>query len=309
MDEIPSILIIGAAAIDTKCAAFAEIVPGISIPGQIRISEGGVSRNIAENLSRLGLHARLITAVGDDSSGRRILHQAEESGIDVSHVLVAEGASTGSYISLLDKDGTPYVAMYDMGILSRITPRYIYNRRRLFQKASFVVLDANLPQPTLETVLSLAHRYGIPVCADPTSHLLARRLEPYLSHFHMITPDRGEAQILSRSAIVTRVEAIEAAKKLVTAGVRIAIVTMGEHGVCYATAETSGHVPAIRTEIVDSTGVGDAMTAAVVFGLLNDFSIDEAIRLGASAASLTLQCRETVCPDLSLERLYDNLVI
>ncbi len=60
---------------------------------------------------------------------------------------------------------------------------------------------------------------------------------------------------------------------------------------------------------MDLTGAGDALTAAVVFGLLNDFPVDEAVRLGASAAALTLQSRETVCPDLSLERLYDQLVI
>jgi len=44
-------------------------------------------------------------------------------------------------------------------------------------------------------------------------------------------------------------------------------------------------------------------------GLLNGLPIDEAVRLGTSAAALTLQCRETVCPTLSLERLYDQLVI
>lgn len=309
MDDLLPILVIGAAAIDMKGAAFADIVPGSSNPGQIRISEGGVSRNIAENLARLGLHATLISAVGDDGSGQRILRQAEERGIDVSHVLEVKGATTGAYISLLDNAGTPFIAMYDMSILSRITPRYIYNHRRLFGEASFVVLDANLPQPTLETALNLARQHNLRVCADPTSSLLAPRLEPYLPHFHMITPDRGEAQVLSHMAISTTMDAIEAAKKLVAAGVDIAIVKMAEQGVCYATAETSGRVPAIQTEIVDLTGVGDALTATVVFGLLHNFSIDEAVRLGASAASLTLQCRETVCPNLSLERLYDNLVI
>jgi pseudouridine kinase len=68
-------------------------------------------------------------------------------------------------------------------------------------------------------------------------------------------------------------------------------------------------VPAIDCEIVDLTGAGDALTAAVVFGLLNHLPVDEAVRLGTSAAALTLQCRETVCPSLSLERLYDTLVI
>jgi pseudouridine kinase len=55
--------------------------------------------------------------------------------------------------------------------------------------------------------------------------------------------------------------------------------------------------------------LGDALTAGVVFGLLNDFPVDEAVRLGVSAAALTLQCKETVYPDLSLEILYDQLVI
>jgi pseudouridine kinase len=92
-------------------------------------------------------------------------------------------------------------------------------------------------------------------------------------------------------------------------GVDIAIITLAEKGLCYATPEVGGYIPAIRSEGVDRTGAGDALTAGVVFGLLNDFPIDEAVRLGVSAATLTLQCKETVCPDLGLERLYDQLVI
>jgi pseudouridine kinase len=88
----------------------------------------------------------------------------------------------------------------------------------------------------------------------------------------------------------------------------VAIVTLAELGVCYATSEVSGHIPAVQTQVVNRTGAGDALTAGVIFGLLNDFSIDEAVRLGASAAAMTLQYQESVCPDLSLDRLYDALV-
>jgi pseudouridine kinase len=91
-------------------------------------------------------------------------------------------------------------------------------------------------------------------------------------------------------------------------GVQVAIVTLAELGVCYATVHASGHVPAVKTRVVDRTGAGDALAAGVLFGLLNDFPVDEAVRLGASAAALTLQCDESVCPALSLDRLYDNLV-
>jgi pseudouridine kinase len=102
---------------------------------------------------------------------------------------------------------------------------------------------------------------------------------------------------------------LAAAHRLVSLGVQIAIVTLGGTGLVYATSHESGHVPAIESEIVDLTGAGDALTAAVIFGLLNELAVSEAVRLGMSAAALTVQCRETVCPSLSLERLYDQLVI
>jgi pseudouridine kinase len=123
-----------------------------------------------------------------------------------------------------------------------------------------------------------------------------------------VTPNAAEAEALCEVQVTDRESALAAAQKLVSMGVQIAIVTLGATGLVYATWQESGHVPAMEVEIVDFTGAGDALTAASVFGLLNDFPIDEAVRLGTSAAALTLQSRETVCPELSLERLYEKLV-
>lgn len=126
----------------------------------------------------------------------------------------------------------------------------------------------------------------------------------------MITPNALEAEALCGQPVRNRDEAIVAAKRLVSLGVEIAIITLADHqGLVYATTGESGHIPAIECEITDLTGAGDALTATVIFGLLNDFPVDEAVRLGVSAAALTLQCRETVCPNLSLDILYDKLII
>ena len=105
-----------------------------------------------------------------------------------------------------------------------------------------------------------------------------------------------------------RQQALAAAKHLVAKGVQIAIVSMAQFGVCYATSQTSGHVPAIRSDVIDPTGVGDAMTATVIFALLNHIPLDEAVRLGVSAAALTMGYRGTVLQDLTLEKLFDRLV-
>jgi pseudouridine kinase len=87
------------------------------------------------------------------------------------------------------------------------------------------------------------------------------------------------------------------------------IVTLSDFGLVYSTSDETGYIPARYGEIVDSTGSGDSVTAAVMFGMVNDFPITEAIRLGAAAGSLTLQTGETVVPDLSLDMLYDHLIV
>ena len=302
------VVVIGAATIDTKGRSASPLLPGTSTPGQIRVSVGGVARNIAENLARLGVNTVLLSAVGDDASGRRIMQRTQEGGVDASHVLVQPQARSAAYLSLTDTTGAPFVSIDDMEVIKNITSRYIYARRSLISQAEMIIFDANLVPPTIATVMSLARKYDIPVCADPTSAVLAPRLKPYLAQLRLITPNAAEAEALCNILANERSLAERAARTLVKQGVGIAAVTLAELGLCYATSDSVGHVPAVKTDVVDHTGGGDALTAAVVFGLLNDLPIDEAMRLGVSAAALTLRCRDTVCPDISLERIYDQLV-
>ncbi len=303
------VLVIGAASIDIKGRPLRELQRGTSAHGRIRTSVGGVARNIAENLSRLGVPTVLLSAVGNDRSGQRVVSQALEAGIDISHLLVEPTGNTGAYLALMDETGSLTFGLDDMRIANSIRPNYVYRHRRLFRDASMVVVDANLPPETLETVFRLAQRYQIPICADPTSAPLANRLRPYLPDLLLITPNMREAEVLSGQNLPQqdRDAALSMAKLLVSRGVEIAIITMAELGLCYATLDESGHVPAVRTEIVDLTGAGDALTAGVIFALLNDIHVSEAVRLGCSAASLTIACDHTVVPDLTLEMLYDNL--
>ena len=308
MSQAGTILVIGAASLDLKGHVTGTIVPGSSNPGAIRRSVGGVARNVAENLARMGMNVSLMTAVGDDSTGREVLRQATETGIDTRQTLVVEGGRTGAYLAVLDSSGALHVAVDDLAVLEAITPRYLHDRRRIIAEAAMVVVDANLTPATLETLFSIAAKSNVRVCADPTSPLLAARLRPYVTQLAVITPNAAEAEALTGLSLEDD-DAQRIARYLVSVGVGLAVVTLGERGLAYATSEESGRFPAIRTEVVDLTGAGDALTAGVIFGLLNDLEPVEAVRLGLSAATLTLKCAETVCPDLSLEKLYDQLVV
>lgn len=301
-------LVIGAMGMDVKGLVLSPLGMGESSPGVIRRSPGGLARNIAENLARLGVEVGLISAVGEDWTGRFLLEQVGEVGVDTRHVVVRPDIRTGTYLALIDRERHLIAGLDDMAGMDVITPRYLNDRRRLFRDASVIVVDANLSPPALKTVFRLADHYGRPVCADPTSTRLASRLRPYLDRLALITPNLQEAGALL-GEITADGRPIGLARRLVRRGVGLAVITLNERGVCYATTEESGHLPAITVPIVDRTGVGDSLTAGVIFGLLEELDVSEAVRLGLSIAALTLQCRETVCPDLSLESLYAQLVI
>jgi pseudouridine kinase len=229
----------------------------------------------------------------------------------VDHVLRTPDHPTGSYLGVVDPNGILQFALDDINSTSAVTPEYIRSFSNLFREASLVVIDANLPKDTMRTVFSQARKARIPICADPTSIYLAERLRPYLDRLHFVTPNSGEAGVLCEQEIENDQpeNALDAAKCLIGHGVEIVLITLAEFGVVYATSETSGYIPAMRTTIVDPTGAGDALNATVIYSLLNSIPLDDAVRLGVTAASLTLRHQGTVIEDLSLEMLYDQLVI
>jgi pseudouridine kinase len=304
------VLVIGAAGIDIKARPLGPLRMKRSNLGVVRHSFGGVARNIAENLARLEVPTILLSAVGQDQTGDSMISYTDQAGVDTSVILRLPDAHTGSYVAVLDAAGRLAVSVSEYDVIEAISPKYLQQHRGLFADAAMIVVDANLSPKTLASVFRWAKRYDVPVCADPTSQALACKLVDYLPALYMIAPDAVEAAALCGldDPPTTSEAAIETAQCLVSRGAKIAIVTLGEQGLAYADGGGAGHIAALRTHVVDTTGAGDALTAAVIFGLVNEMPLDEAVRLGVSAAALTLRTRETVAKDLSLDRLYDDLV-
>jgi len=304
------VLVLGAASVDVKIYPRDQAVePAYSNPGMIRWGWGGVARNIAENLARLGAEVHFVTAVGDDQLGRLLLQPLHDLDIHTDASLIVPGKPTSTYAALYHNDKQLWLAFEDMDLMHEITPGHIHRLRSLVKSVDMVCLDANLSASALETLFRLTRRYDIPVCVDPTTAALATRLHPYLPDIAVITPNKEEAEALLGAPFDTA-EAISAGtRRLVQLGVELAVITLGAQGLFYATSEESGRLPAFSVDVVDPLGAGDALTAAVAYGLLENVSPEEAVRLGITAATQTILCHETVCPTLSLEMLYERLVL
>jgi pseudouridine kinase len=307
----PQVVVIGAASIDIKGRPLKTAVPATSNPGDIRLSIGGVARNIAENMARLGVVTTLLTVVGDDTFGHQILSQTAAGGVDTSQALLCPTCRSGAYLAILNEHGDMAVSIDDMRICSLLTPQYIRKHRKLLSQAQMVVVDTNLSPKSLDTVLAIAATTGVRVCADPVSIQLSERLIPRLCDYAIITPNAQEAEALLGGGITIRTvaDAALAAQRLRACGVQIVVITLGPEGLFYAAERSSGHIPAPRVDVVDATGAGDALTAGVVYGLCSGMSLDEAMRIGVSAATMTLLSSETVNPELSLDHVYEHMAM
>lgn len=171
------VLVIGASILDIKGRLTEQPIPNSSNYASIKMSIGGVARNIAENLARLGADARLLTAIGDDYAGEEMGGNAEEVGMDISRALMIDGESTATYLAALDQTGDLLLGLDDTDIMRHITPEYLRKNEDAFEDCEMVVLDLNLTDAALDEAIKTARQYGKKIVVDPTSTQRAVRLK------------------------------------------------------------------------------------------------------------------------------------
>ena len=305
------VVVVGGANMDLKARVRGEAVPGTSNPGVTSQSPGGVARNVAENLARLGVAAHLVSAVGDDALGEALLRGTVAAGVDVSGVLRVPGAATGSYTAVLDADGELLLAVAAMDVMERLTPAALRGLRAAWRGAAWAVADGNLPADTLTALLALAADTGVRVVYEPVSVPKAARLRPALTAGHVpyaLTPNRAELAALVGREVAGDAQAIRAAAlELHALGAELVWVRRGERGSVLSLPGEVHELPALPAAVVDVTGAGDAMLAAFLAGLVAGLTPLQAAREGHAAAALTVESTQTVVPDLSRAALQARL--
>jgi len=304
------ILCIGASNLDRKLRTLDTLSLGTSNPARQTESFGGVARNIAENLARLGAPTSLVTAVGSDASGRALLAYADETGIDTRGALRVDGAASGTYTALLDQDGDMRVALADMEINEALTPEFLSTREQQRAGAALIVADLNLPREAIAMLLTGAMRDGVPMVIVAVSEPKIARLPLALHGLRLLILNLGELATRAGRALDTHADIAAACAELQRDGVQDVIVTRGAQGVMFTGADglRSLEIPAAApsAEIVDVTGAGDAFAAAVCWTLYNgEPDLELACRRGQLLAAMTVACAHTVSPKLA-PGLFDS---
>jgi len=301
------VTVIGGASIDIHGKSTDAIRDRDSNPGKVRTSPGGVARNIAENLTRLDVNCRLVTAIGDDQHGEMLLAQGSASGIDMQLVQQMDSAPTSTYLAVLDDTGDMQLAISDMRIMDELSAERLAAHQSAIEESSLIILDANLPDDTLAWITGTFS--GHTIFADTVSTAKAPRLLPYLHAIHTLKTGTIEAEALTGLEATSDGEIQKLAEWVHSHGVARLLVTRGEHGIFYSTDRTRAIMAPHQNipEISNTTGAGDAFLAGIAYSWLQQWSLERSVHFAMAAAQITIRSHTTCSPALSVAAIRQEL--
>ncbi|XP_077325404.1 uncharacterized protein LOC143960560 isoform X2 [Lithobates pipiens] len=296
---------------------------GQTNPGQVHQSSGGVGRNLADCLSRLGVGPLFISALGQDEMSHSVLQYC--SHMDMRGVARLKGQSTATYCAVINGSGELSLGVGDMEIHQQITEKHVSQFADTLRQSCLVCLDGNVPVSTIQYVCEIARQNRVPVCYEPTD--VAKASKPFTSDswtaLTYISPNLKELISINRTLgysvnFDVPCELDDVIDMAITLSLPLlenlhcVIVTLGAHGVLLCGHSCNGvlslhpnnktswgdlcalHYPAapISTdEIVNVSGAGDSLMAGLLSGVLAKLDTDTCVRMGLMAARLSLRSR------------------
>ena len=289
------VTVVGGANTDICGRPAQALVRHDSAPGHVSVRHGGVGRNIACDLARLGLRTRFVTALGDDGFGASVAEGCRSCGVDMSLTRIVPGARSPVYLYLSDEKGEMDAAVSDMEVMAALTPAYLRAHLGELDESDAVVLDGNLPE---ETIAFLCEKLRAPIVADPVSTAKAPRFASVLGRLAAIKPNLLEAR-----ALTGKQNPEDCADALLRSGVGSVFLSLGAKGLLAASGEERVLLPCERTELVSATGAGDAATAAIVWATVRGLGLAAAARAAVMAGAIAAASEEASPPLLRAEKL------
>ena len=284
--DIKKIVVVGSSNTDLIIVTNRIPRPGETIiGGTFSSAAGGKGANQAVAAARAGGAVTLVARVGCDDMGRKAVAGFTRDGINVKHILWDQVSPSGVALIFVGQDGENSIAVAS-GANERLSPTDVRRAAKVFRDARVLVLQLETPLDTVRTAAELAARAGVKVLLNPAP---ARKLpDQLLKRVDVLTPNEGEAEMLTGIKVRDPKAAARAAKALLARGVGSVIITMGSRGAFVAGREVRQMIPAYKVKAVDTTAGGDVFNGALAVALAEDRPLLEAARFATAAAAISV---------------------
>ena len=293
----PYVLVLGASVIDIFGFSVAKYSPYNSTPGVVNMSFGGVCRNIAENLARIGVNTKFISILGDDEKGKSILDHSKVIGYDMRDSLILKDGGTPTYLAILNECGEMVSSISDMKSIDELNTDFIDSKSDIIVGAEYTFLDADNPE-ILEYIVT-KYKGKTKFVLDPVSAEKANNIRHLVHHFHTIKPNRYEAEIMLGYKLDTDKALSKAGKYFRSIGIENVFISLDEDGIYYINSNKSGIIKAKNVSVKNVTGAGDSFVAGLGYSYMKNMYIEDTVKFAITMANITINHENTINPNIS----------
>lgn len=296
-----STAVFGVNFVDIKGFPFKHYVSTGRNLGSVKIVHGGVGRNVCEDFANVGMPVEFISVTDKTSIGQDVIARLDETGVGTHYITTVEENGIGMWLAVMDENGDLAGSISQMPDVVAFEKHIDKYGDEIVENCENIILEMDASSSISAKVLALAEKYNknVYVIVGNMSVILAHPL--YLCRtacficneieagrlFDLCLEDMAPDEVLS----VLK----EHAHKM---SIPSMVITMGANGAAYydSVKDEGGICASLPTELVDSTGAGDAFLAGTVMGLTRGYSLKKAVLTGTKLASLTIQVEESACP-------------
>ena len=293
------IVVIGASFVDVKGYPLAQYIPGGRNVGRVVQVHGGVGRNVVEDIANVELRPTFVSVVDDTGLSDDVVRNLIRHKVEIRYIARSvEGL--GTWLAIFNNDGDVIASISRRPDLSAIENVLEEKGDEIFSGADSIVVEFDIEEPILKKVLDLAQKHRKEVYTVISNMSIAMKRRDLLQRTSVLVCNEQEAGMLfSEDYSGTDPEDLKEimVRRARLSGIPRIVVTLGERGAVYADKNgESGVCPALRVDVVDTTGAGDAFFAGVAIGLTYGKTVGESCVIGTRLAASVISSRENVCP-------------
>ena len=293
------IVVIGATFVDVKGYPLAQYIPGGRNVGRVVQVHGGVGRNVVEDIANVELRPTFVSVVDYTGLSDDVVRNLIRHKVEIRYIARSE-EGLGTWLAVFNNEGDVIASISRRPDLSAVRKVLEERGDEIFSGADSIVVEFDIEEPILKKVLDLAQKHGKEVYTVISNMSIAMKRRDLLQRTAVLVCNEQEAGMLfSEDYTGTDPEDLKEimVRRARLSGIPRIVVTLGERGAVYADKNgEAGVCPALRVDVVDTTGAGDAFFAGVAIGLTYGKTIGEACVIGTRLAASVIASRENVCP-------------
>jgi ribokinase len=284
-DGEANVLVVGSINMDLVVRVGSMPSPGETTLGEnFQTNPGGKGANQAVAAARLGAKVRMIGSVGRDDFGRALKQNLAGEGVDVDYVHESQRSASGTAMILVDKKGENSIVVA-AGANHDVTPDDVFSRENLFTECDVVLLQLELPLPTVRAAIEVGRRHHVRTILDPAP--ASKHFCDELCGVDILSPNVVEAELITgRKANEERVDKL-VASQLIARGAKNAVLKLGSRGSLVVCADQHFYrIQPYRVTVRDTTAAGDAFNAALGVAVARGVALRQAAQFANAAGAL-----------------------